>query len=91
MWAQDPLVLWGLTDRRRYCPPAVAVSLYLFASAAGQLAVGFRAGAHSLLDEHAREAMYLLRCGHSQLGLLPAFYLRAITFGGVFPCYWRWL
>lgn len=60
--AQDPLVLWGLTDRRRYFPPAVAVSGYLALSAAAQLVAGFRAGADSLLDEHAREALYLLRC-----------------------------
>lgn len=59
---QDPLLLWGLTDRRRYFPPAVAVSAYLALSAAGQLVAGFRAGADSLLDEHTRQALYLLRC-----------------------------
>ena len=59
---QDPLLLWGLADRRRYFPPAAAVSAYLALSAAGQLVAGFRAGADSLLDEHTRQALYLLRC-----------------------------
>lgn len=64
---QDPLLLWGLTDRRRYFPPAAAASVYLAASAAGQLASGFTAGADSLLYEHARELPYLIRCCVSEL------------------------
>lgn len=55
-------MLWGLTDRRRYFPPAAAATGYLAVSAVTQLASGFSAGAGSLLDEHARELTYLLRC-----------------------------
>lgn len=58
---QDPLMLWGLTDRRRYFPPAAATSAYLALSAASQLVAGYAAGAESLLDEHARALPYLLR------------------------------
>lgn len=54
-------MLWGLTDRRRYFPPAAAASVYLAVSAASQLVSGFAAGADSLLYEHAQELPYLIR------------------------------
>jgi hypothetical protein len=60
-FVQDPLMLWGLTDKRRYFPPTAAASAYLAASAASQLLSGYAAGAESLLYEHARELPYLIR------------------------------
>jgi hypothetical protein len=65
---QDPLMLWGLTDKRRYFPPTAAASAYLVASAVSQLLSSYAAGADSLLYEHARELPYLIRCCHCARG-----------------------
>lgn len=70
--SQDPVLMRGLTEARRYFPPVALASVYLAASVVYQLADGYSSGGQALMSMDAASFGYLTKNAVCLLACLPS-------------------